>query len=170
MAGERKGATPTHHTIKQSLNPSEVRAEPAASNKLPTLKLGRDVHADSIVVVCRLDDFAPPPAQQFTPAKFLDWVMTRLRLAGMVSGCYEAGHFGCGLHRDQVALGIHTLVVQPVWLDEDHNGVKHDKSDAKQLALMPLTAPGKRFEPRIAPERDKQRPLIRKKRQTLRQP
>ena len=49
--------------------------------------------------------------------------------------CYEAGPFGYGLHRDLVALGVRNLVVQPVCLDEQHKGVNHDKSDAKQLAL-----------------------------------
>jgi hypothetical protein len=39
------------------------------------------------------------------------------------------------LHRDLVALGVRNLVVQPVCLDEQHKGVNHDKSDAKQLAL-----------------------------------
>ena len=32
-------------------------------------------------------------------------------------------------------LGVRNLVVQPVCLDEQHKGVNHDKSDAKQLAL-----------------------------------
>jgi transposase len=39
------------------------------------------------------------------------------------------------LHRDLVALGVRNLVVQPVCLDEQHKGVNHDKSDAKQLVL-----------------------------------
>ena len=117
------------------LNNSEVRAEQAASKKLQTLKLGLDVHADTIVVVRLLDHSAPQPAQKFTPAKFLDWIQTQLPLAEQVHSCYEAGPFGYGLHRRLVALGVHNLVVQPVCLDEQHKGVNHDKSDAKQLAL-----------------------------------
>jgi transposase len=121
--------------FKQNLNTSEVRAEQAANKNLPTLKLGLDVHADTIVVVRLLDHSAPQPAQKFTPAKFLEWIPTQLSLAGQVHSCYEAGPFGYGLHRALVALGVRNLVTQPVCLDERHRGVNHDKSDAKQLAL-----------------------------------
>src|SRR5437899_8008166 len=120
---------------KRKLNTSEVRAEQAASPKPQTLKLGLDVHAETIVVVRLLDHSAPQPAQKFTPAKFLDWIKTQIPLAEAVHSCYEAGPFGYGLHRDLVALGVHNLVVQPVCLDEQHKGVNHDQSDAKQLAL-----------------------------------
>ena len=134
MAGERKGATPTNCMTKQNINTSDVRAEQAASNKPQTLKLGLDVHADTIVVVRILDNSAPQPAQKFTPAKFLDWIKTQLPLAEQVHTCYEAGPFGYGLHRALIRLGVKNLVVQPVCLDEHPTGVNHDKSDAKELA------------------------------------
>ena len=121
--------------IKQHLNTSEVRAEQAASKKLQTLKLGLDVHADTIVVVRILDQSAPQPAQKFTPVRFLDWVKTQLALAEAVHSCYEAGPFGYGLPRALVALGVRNQVTQPVCLDEHHKGVNHDPSDAQQLAL-----------------------------------
>jgi len=117
---------------------SEVRAEQAASNKLQTLKLGLDVHADTIVGVRLLDHSAPQPAQKFTPAKFLAWIQTQLPLAVAVHSCYEAGPFGYpdeSGHRDLVALGVRNVVVQPVCLDAQHKGVNHDQSDAKELAL-----------------------------------
>jgi transposase len=118
------------------LNNSEVRAEQAAStNQIQTLKLGLDVHADSIVVVRLRDHSAPQPAQKFTPARFLAWIKTQLPLAQTVHSCYEAGPFGYGLHRELIALGVRNVVVQPVCLDERHTGVNHDKSDARQLAL-----------------------------------
>lgn len=116
-------------------NTSEVRAEQAASKAIETLKLGLDVHAESIVVVRILDNSAPQPAQKFTPAKFLAWIKTQLRLALQVHSCYEAGPFGYGLHRKLVSLGVHNLVVQPVCLDPQRKGVNHDKSDAKELAM-----------------------------------
>src|SRR5580692_11098268 len=121
--------------IKQDSNNSEVRAEQAASKIHQTIKLGLDVHADTIVVVRILDHSAPQPAQKFTPAKFNEWVKSQLALATTVHSCYEAGPFGYGLHRALVALGIQNLVVQPVCLDEHHKGVNHDKSDAKELAM-----------------------------------
>jgi transposase len=135
LAGEPRATTPTNDMTKQTLNNSEVRAEQAASTKLATLKLGLDIHAESIVVVRILDHSAPQPAQKFTPAKFRDWVKSQLPLAQQVHSCYEAGPFGYGLHRELVKMGVQNLVVQPVCLDEHHKGVNHDKSDAKELAL-----------------------------------
>ena len=119
----------------EKLNNSKARVEQVASTKLQTLKLGLDVHADSIVVVRIVDHSAPQPAQKFTPAQFREWVPGQLRLAQAVHSSYEAGPFGYGLHRDWVKLGIHNLVVQPVCLDERHLGVNHDQSDARELAL-----------------------------------
>jgi transposase len=119
---------------KQNLNSSKVRVEQVANTKPQIIKLGLDVHADTIVVVRILDHSAPQPAQKFTPAKFGEWVKTQLKQAEQVHSCYEAGPFGYGLHRQLVALGVKNLVVQPVCLDEHHKGVNHDKSDARELA------------------------------------
>lgn len=116
-------------------NTSEAGADQVASQKIQTLKLGLDVHAESIVVVRILDQSGPQPAQRFSPAKFKAWVQTQLGLAQQVYSCYEAGPLGYGLHRQLVALGVRNWVVQPVCLDERHTGVNHDKSDARQLAL-----------------------------------
>jgi transposase len=121
--------------IEQNFNTSEVRAEQVASTKYQAIKLGLDVHADTIVVVRILDHSAPQPAQKFTPAKFLVWIKSQLATAQAVHSCYEAGPFGFVLHRQLVALGVRNLVVQPVCLDEHHKGVNHDKSDARALAL-----------------------------------
>jgi len=121
--------------LKPKTNNSKVRGEQVANTKPQTIKLGLDVHADTIVVVRILDHSAPQPAQKFTPAKFGEWVKTQLIQAEQVHSCYEAGPFGFGLHRELVALGVKNLVVQPVCLDEHHKGVNHDKSDAKELAL-----------------------------------
>jgi len=118
----------------QKLNNSEVRAEQAANKKHQTIKLGLDVHADTIVVVRILDHSAPQPAQRFTWGKFREWIKTQITLAHAVHSCYEAGPFGYGLHRELVALGVKNVIVQPVCLDERHTGVNHDSSDAKELA------------------------------------
>jgi transposase len=116
---------------------SEVRAEQVASKTTrpyQAIKLGLDIHADTIVVVRILDHSTPQPAQKFTPATFLKWIKTQVQLADTVHSCYEAGPFGYGLHRDLVQCGVQNVVVQPVCLDERHTGVNHDKSDAKELA------------------------------------
>jgi transposase len=119
---------------KQKSNNSKIRVEQVANTKPQTIKLGLDVHADTIVVVRVLDQSSPQPAQKFTPARFREWVKSQLAQAGQVHSCYEAGPFGYGLHRELVALGVENVVVQPVCLDERHTGVNHDKSDAKELA------------------------------------
>lgn len=115
-------------------NNSEVRAEQAANKKHQTIKLGLDVHAETIVVVRILDHNTPQPAQKFSPVKFREWVKTQVGLAEAVHSCYEAGPFGYGLHRDLAQLGVKNVVVQPVCLDERHTRVNHDQSDAKELA------------------------------------
>ena len=120
---------------RQDLNNSKVRVEQGANIKAQTIKLGLDVHADTIVVVRLVDHSAPQPAQKFTPAKFSQWIKTQLAQAEKVYSCYEAGPFGFVLHRELVRLGVRNVVVQPVCLDEHHKGVNHDKSDAKELAL-----------------------------------
>jgi len=117
----------------QKLNNSEARAEQAANKKPQMIKLGLDVHADSIVVVRILDHSAPQPAQRFSWGKFREWIKTQLPLANAVHSCYEAGPFGYGLHRELLELGVKNVVVQPVCLDERHTGVNHDASDAKEL-------------------------------------
>ena len=117
------------------LNTSEVRPEPVASKQHQLIKLGLDVHADTIVVVRTRGHTALQPAQRFTWAKFRAWIKTQLALADTVHSCYEAGPFGYGLHRELVALGVQNVVVQPVCLDERHTGVNHDPSDARELAL-----------------------------------
>ena len=119
---------------QQNLINSEVRAGQVASKAHQLIKLGLDVHADTIVVVRQLDHSAPQPAQRFSWAKFRAWLPSQLALADTVHSCYEAGPFGYGLHRELVALGVRNVVVQPVCLDERRTGVNHDASDALALA------------------------------------
>jgi transposase len=118
----------------QNLNNSEVRAEQVANKRIQIIKLGLDIHADTIVVVRILDHSAPQPAQRFSWGKFCEWIKPQLTLAHAVHSCYEAGPFGYGLHRELLELGVKNVIVQPVCLDERHTGVNHDNSDAKELA------------------------------------
>lgn len=120
--------------MKRQHPKSEVRAEQVASKKYQLIKLGLDVHADSIVVVRIVENSAPQPAQRFTPGDFIKWIGSQLRQAEQVHSCYEAGPFGFVLHRQLIALGVHNVVVQPVCLDEQRRNVNHDKSDALALA------------------------------------
>lgn len=137
LTGEARGAKPVNAMIIKKSAKAEVHAEVVVSDvkEILTLKLGLDVHADSIVVVRIVENSAPQPAQKFTPEKFLEWIKGQVRKAGEVHSCYEAGPFGYVLHRELCRLGVKNVVVQPVCLDEQHRGVNHDKSDARELAL-----------------------------------
>ena len=122
--------------MKHQLNTGKKEQEGPEGKSKPygRIKLGLDVHADSIVVVRILENSTPQPAQRFSPQKFLAWAKSQLAQADEVHSCYEAGPFGYVLHRQLTALGIRNVVVQPVRLDERHTGVNHDKSDALALA------------------------------------
>lgn len=119
---------------KNQSNNSEVRAEQAASKAYQTIKLGLDIHADSIVVVRILENSAPQPAQRFKPERFLVWVKTQLAQAETVHSCYEAGPLGFVLHRQLSAMGVQNAVVHPICLDERRQNVNNDKRDARELA------------------------------------
>src|SRR5256712_14128563 len=118
---------------QQTTNNSEVRAEQAASKKHQSIKLGLDVHADTIVVVRILEHSAPQPGQRMPARKFLDWVKTQLTLAEEVHSCYEAGPFGYGLNRALVKLGVKNVVGRPVCLDQCDTGVNPGKRAATPL-------------------------------------
>ena len=113
---------------------SQVCGELDANQKYQIIKLGLDVHAQSIRVVRILDHAAPQPAQRMTPEDFLKWAAKQLTLANKVCSCYEAGPCGYVLHRKLAALGIENIVVRPQVLDDYGVRVKTDKTDALALA------------------------------------
>jgi transposase len=104
------------------------------AQKASVIKLGLDVHADSVSVVRQIDGAVPQPAQKFTWAAFWKWIAKQLQLAEKVYSCYEAGPFGYGAHRTLITLGIENIVVRPQNWDELGQGVKTDKRDALALA------------------------------------
>jgi hypothetical protein len=81
-----------------------------AAAKAEVILLGIDVHADKQVVVRRIDGQMPQPAQQFTREQLVAWIGRQRKLANKVCSCYEAGPFGCGLHRELEALGVENLL------------------------------------------------------------
>ena len=106
-----------------------------ATTHAQVIKLGLDVHADSIVIVRIVDGQTPQPAQRLSPEKFLAWVPKQLALAEKVYACYEAGPLGYSLQRSLTALGIVCYVVRPRDWDEYGARVKTDGRDAHELAL-----------------------------------
>jgi transposase len=101
--------------------------------KSEVILLGIDAHAEHQVVVRQIDGQTPQPAQKFTKAGLLKWVKKQQSLAREVYSCYEAGPFGCGLHRKLEALGVKSLVVRPRNWDQYGQKVKTGKRDARAL-------------------------------------
>jgi transposase len=130
-----EAATPANTMNLHNTHNSEARAEQVAAKPYTSIKLGLDVHADSIMVVRIIDHSGPEPAQRFRPEQFPAWVQKQLALAQTVHSCYEAGPFGYALHRQLTGWGVQNVVSQPVCLDERHTGVNNDKTDARELAL-----------------------------------
>ena len=117
---------------QQNTLTSQLGGEQVAK-KHQSIKLGLDVHADSIRVVRMVDGATPQPAQRFRPEEFLLWVAKQLVLAEKVFTCYEAGPFGYGLHRQLTRMGVTNWVVRPQVLNDYGNNVNTDKTDALAL-------------------------------------
>ena len=115
------------------INNAQADVAPVVSKQYRCIKLGLDVHADSIRVVRMIDGATPQPAQKMTPDEFPKWAAKQLTLADRVCSCYEAGPLGYGLHRKLMALGIENIVIRPQVLDEYRVRVKTDKTDALAL-------------------------------------
>lgn len=98
------------------------------------LKLALDVHLLEHVVAMQYDGSSPKPPQRFRPTTLLSWVEKQIAQGWQVVSCYEAGPFGYGLHRQLTALGVTNHVIRPRNWDDQHKGVKTDRTDA--LAML----------------------------------
>ena len=119
---------------------AQVASETSTQRQYQQIKLAMDVHAASIVVGRMIDGAKPQPPQTFKPADFLAWAKKQVTLAKEVISCYEAGPTGFWLHRQLTALGVTNYVVCPTRLDERHQGVANDRTDALELATRPTEA------------------------------
>ncbi len=113
---------------------AQVASETPARPPHQQIKLALDVHAASVVVARMIDGAKPQPPQTFAPPDFLAWAQKQVALAEEVVSCYEAGPTGFWLHRQLTALGVRNYVVCPTALDERHQGVVNDRTDALELA------------------------------------
>jgi len=120
-------------TTNQNTN-AQADGASVVSKQHQCIKLGLDVHADSIRVVRMIDGATPQPAQKMSPDEFPAWAVKQLALADKVCSCYEAGPLGYGLHRKLTATDIENIVIRPLVLDEYRKRVKTDKTDALALA------------------------------------
>lgn len=83
----------------------------------------------------KLDASTPSRAKSFTPEDFLAWVGELQERCSTLHCCYEAGPFGCCLHRKLVAMGVVNDVIRPINWDNHGKRVKTDARDAAQMVL-----------------------------------
>ena len=94
--------------------------------------LGLDVHRNQITVVRQIDGQLPQPAQHFDADGLIRFAARMTGEGCQVHSCYEAGCFGCGLHRRLVEAGVNSRVVVPQnWC----GNAKTDKRDAREMCL-----------------------------------
>ena len=94
--------------------------------------LGLDVHRNQITVVRQIDGQLPQPAQRFDADGLIRFAARMTGEGCQVHSCYEAGCFGCGLHRRLVEAGVNSRVVVPQnWC----GNAKTDKRDAREMCL-----------------------------------
>lgn len=99
------------------------------------IELGVDVHADSYVIVAKVDASSPERARKMSPQQFLSWVGQVRQNCARLYCCYEAGPFGFGLHRQLLELEVTNYVIRPINWDEQGKNTKTDKRDATQMVL-----------------------------------
>jgi transposase len=98
-----------------------------------TVKFGLDVHAEQITVCRQIGNLVPQPAPKFSWSAAIEWIEAHVKAGAVVYTCYEAGPCGYGLHWKLTALGVANLVVAPQRWDDQHQRVKTDARDAREL-------------------------------------
>src|SRR5262245_31364420 len=121
----------THVNDNQITNRSSSQAAPLYEE----IKLGIDLHVESLQIVRMIDGSTPQAPVRVEPGQMEDYIRKQLALAKKVYTCYEAGPCGFGLHRLLTGFGVENRVVRPVCLDSQHKGVNTDNTDATELAL-----------------------------------
>jgi transposase len=121
----------THVNDNQITNRSSSQAGPFYQE----IKLGIDLHVESLRMVRMIDGSTPQPPIGVEPGQMEDYIRKQLALAKKVYTCYEAGPCGFGLHRQLTQLGVENRIVRPVCLDSQHKGVNTDNTDATELVL-----------------------------------
>jgi len=121
--------------MKKNKSLEKGGASGTAITMVQCIKLGLDVHVDSISVARIIDGQAPQPTQRFSPEGFVVWAQKQLAQAQKVCACYEAGPLGYCLQRRLEALGVVCYVVRPRDWDQYGKKVKTDRRDAQELAL-----------------------------------
>ena len=98
----------------------------------PTLKLGLDVHLESIMAVVQKDHGNPQAPRKFTRLQLVAQVKQWVAEGVQVFCVEESCGFGFVLHRELVAAGGQSFLITPIALNGQR---KTDKLDARALCL-----------------------------------
>ena len=100
----------THVNDNQTTNPGSSQAAPLYEE----IKLGIDLHVESLQIVRMIDGSTPQAPVRLEPEQLEDYIRKQVALAKKVYTCYEAGPSGFGLHRRLTQWGVENKVVRPV--------------------------------------------------------
>jgi transposase len=98
----------------------------------PLLKLGLDVHLESLMAVAQKDHANPHAPRKFTRAQLVGQVRKWVAEGCQVCCVEESCGFGFVLHRELVAAGAQSFLITPIALNGKR---KTDKLDARALCL-----------------------------------
>ncbi|MFN0064105.1 MAG: IS110 family transposase [Myxococcaceae bacterium] len=123
--------TPLTATVP-SLPPRQPLPTAVIDPAKPMLKLGLDVHLESIMVVAQKDHANPQAPRKFTNDQLVEQVK-RWTTEGLQVFCVqESCGFGFVLHRRLVEAGAQSFLITPIALNGQR---KTDKLDARALCL-----------------------------------
>ena len=116
--------------VASSLPPRQPLPRPVLDPVKPMLKLGLDVHLESITAVAQRGHASLQAPRQFTRAELVAQVQRWVAEGCQVFCVQESCGFGFVLHRELVAAGAQSFLITPIALNGQR---KTDKLDARAL-------------------------------------
>ena len=116
--------------VASALPPRQPLPRPVLDPVKPMLKLGLDVHLESITAVAQRGHASLQAPRQFTRAELVAQVQRWVAEGCQVFCVQESCGFGFVLHRELVAAGAQSFLITPIALNGQR---KTDKLDARAL-------------------------------------
>jgi len=116
----------------RTLPPCQPLPTPVLYPDKHSLKLGLDVHLESIMAVAQRDHAAPQAPRKFTPEQLVLQVQKWVAEGWVVYAVAESCGFGFVLHRQLVEAGAQSFLITPIALNGQR---KTDKLDARALCV-----------------------------------
>jgi len=126
--------TPTHDkpAVARAVPPRQPLPTAVLDPARPALKLGLDVHLDSIMAVSQQDHASLKAPRPFSREQLVAHVRQAVAAGHQVFCVQESCGFGFTLHRELVAAGAQSFLITPIALNGQR---KTDKLDARALCL-----------------------------------